>query len=234
MSLLGIDYNPSTPRWPQGNAEVERFMQPLGRAIQTAQAEGRVWQQELSRFLLQYRSTPHCTTKVPPAELLFNRSIRGKLPALPSKKPIVNRHREACINDQKKQHYNKEYSDVKRHVKDSDITVGDFVLVQQQKKNKLTTRFDTDPYVVVQRKGSQVIAVNRDQRKVKRNVSHFKRIPKPGNWNSDSDDDVDLPSRRAEQREQREQSPMIMRRSTRQRNPPERFGHEVPTDLLPR
>ena len=77
MSLLGIDYNPSTPRWPQGNAEVERFMQPLGRAIQTAQAEGRVWQQELSRFLLQYRSTPHCTTKVPPAELLFNRSIRG-------------------------------------------------------------------------------------------------------------------------------------------------------------
>ena len=144
MSLLGIDYNPSTPRWPQGNAEVERFMQPLGRAIQTAQAEGRVWQQELSRFLLQYRSTPHCTTKVPPAELLFNRSIRGKLPALPSKKPIVNRHREACINDQKKQHYNKEYSDVKRRVKDSDITVGDFVLVQQQKKNKLTTHFDTE------------------------------------------------------------------------------------------
>ena len=59
MSLLGIDYNTSTPRWPQGNAEVERFMQPFGTAIQTAQAEGRVWQQELSRSLLQYRSAPH-------------------------------------------------------------------------------------------------------------------------------------------------------------------------------
>ena len=82
------------------------------------------------------------------------------------------------------------------------------MLVKQQKKNKLTTRFDTDPYVVVQRKGSQVIAVNKDQRKVKRNVSHFKRIPKPENWNSDSDsdDDSDLPSGRSEQREQ---SPMI-------------------------
>eukprot|EP00794_Sanderia_malayensis_P020629 gene20629-biopygen17021 len=200
MSLLGIDYKPANPRWPQGNAEVERFMQPLERAIQTAQAEGRVWQQKLSRFLLQYKSPPHCTTKVSPAELLFNRSIRGKLPTLPSK-PIVNRHKEACINDQKNQKYNKECSDVRRRVKDSDITAGDFVLVKQQKRNKLITRFDTDPYVVVQRNRSQVIAMNKDQRNVKRNISHFKRIPNPENWDFDSDDNDDFPSRRAEQRE---------------------------------
>ena len=69
------------------------------------------------------------------------------------------------------------------------------MLVRQQKKNKLITRFHTNPYVVVERKGTQVIAVNKDQRKVKRNVSHFKRIPKPENWDSDYDDsDDDLPS----------------------------------------
>ena len=68
------------------------------------------------------------------------------------------------------------------------------MLVTQQKKNKLTTRFDTNPYVVVERKGTQVIAANKDQRKVKRNVSHFKRIPKPENWDSDYDGDDDLPS----------------------------------------
>ena len=232
LSLLDIDYIPATPQWPQGNAEVERFMQPLGRAIQTARAEGRVWQQELSRFLLQYRLTPHCTTKVPPSELLFNRTIRGKLPTL-QRKSIVDRHREACNNDQKKQHYNKEYSDVKRRVKDSDIAVGDFVLVKQQKKNKLTTRFDTNPYIVVERKGTQVIAVNKDQRKVKRNISHFKRIPKPENWDTDSDDDDDLPSYNSEQRDQGHSSPAIVRRSTRQRNPPDRFGRAIPSNILP-
>ena len=31
MSLLGIDYIPATPEWPQGNAEVERFVQSIGR-----------------------------------------------------------------------------------------------------------------------------------------------------------------------------------------------------------
>eukprot|EP00794_Sanderia_malayensis_P000735 gene735-biopygen15 len=71
LKLLGIKFKPSTPKWPQGNAEVERFMQPLNKALTTAIAEGKKWQQELSRFLLQYRITPHSTTKVPPSELFL-------------------------------------------------------------------------------------------------------------------------------------------------------------------
>ena len=149
------------------------------------------------------------------------------------RKSIVDRHREACNSDQKKQHYNKEYSDVKRRVKDSDIAVGDFVLVKQQKKNALTTRCDTNPYSVVERKGTQVIAVNKDQRKVKRNILHFKRIPKPENWDTDSDDDDDLPSYTCEQRDQGHSSPAIVRRSTRQRNPPDRFERAIPSNILP-
>jgi len=44
--LLDIDYTPTTFQWPQDNAEVERFMQPLYRSIQTAEAEAeaRLWQ----------------------------------------------------------------------------------------------------------------------------------------------------------------------------------------------
>ncbi len=41
----------STPYWRQGNATVERFMQPLGKALKTAKVEGRPWRQELNRFL---------------------------------------------------------------------------------------------------------------------------------------------------------------------------------------
>ena len=86
LSTLGIKYEPSTPCWPQANREVERFNQPLGKALRTAVTVGKVWKQELYRFLLQYRTTPHSTMKVAPCELLFNRSVRGKLPSLEKKK----------------------------------------------------------------------------------------------------------------------------------------------------
>ena len=45
---LGICYDTSTSKWPEGKAEVERFNQPLGRALTTAAVAGRIWQQELS------------------------------------------------------------------------------------------------------------------------------------------------------------------------------------------
>ena len=57
-------------------------MQPLRKALKTAHIENRPWQQELSSFLLLYRTTPHTSTNVPPAALLFNRTVRGKLPLL--------------------------------------------------------------------------------------------------------------------------------------------------------
>ena len=47
LNTLGIEHEPSTPEWPKCNAEVERFMQLLGKAVKTAHIEGRAWQQEL-------------------------------------------------------------------------------------------------------------------------------------------------------------------------------------------
>ena len=108
LQTLGIKAEWSTPKWPQGNATVERFMQPLGKALKTAKLDGRPWRQELQRFLLHYRTTPNSTTGVPPAELLFNRTVRGKLPVL--KKRVVRRHSEARKMDEKRQSYNKQYA----------------------------------------------------------------------------------------------------------------------------
>ena len=130
LTALGINKNPSTPKWPQGNAEVERFNQPLGKALKTATIEGKVWQQEINRFLLQYRSTPHSTTKVSPAELLFNRVVQGTLPSL-KKNVVVDRHREARENELSSQRHNKQYANGKRRAKASDLKVGDNILVKQ-------------------------------------------------------------------------------------------------------
>ena len=59
-------------------------MKTVTKAIRTAHSEGKRWQSELDMFFLNYRSTPHSATNTSPAELLFNRPIRNKLPSFSS------------------------------------------------------------------------------------------------------------------------------------------------------
>ena len=134
LNTLGITPEFSTPPWPQGNSTVERFMQLLGKALKTAKIEGRLWKQELNRFLLQYRTTPHTTTGFPPAELLFNRTVQAMQASSSPKKNVTNRHREARKNEEKRQMYNKENANNLRNAKKSGIKVGDHILVKQEKK----------------------------------------------------------------------------------------------------
>lgn len=129
MTAMGIKHCTSTRLWPQGNAEAEAFMKPLGKFIRSAHMQKRPWQQELSKFLLTYRQTPHSTTKVPPAQLLFNRNIKGKLPTV-TPTQVVNRHKEAQTSHGKQRDKAKQYTDNRRHVRPSNIKVGDQVLVK--------------------------------------------------------------------------------------------------------
>ena len=81
MKEIGSRHQLSTPYWPQGNAEVERFMKTLGKLLIITNVENRGFETMLSKFLFQYRTTPHSTTKVSPAELLYNRKLAGKIPS---------------------------------------------------------------------------------------------------------------------------------------------------------
>ena len=67
MITNGITHHKITPLWPKANAEAETFMKPLTKCLQTAVIDNKDWKQELQLFLLNYRATPHCITKVPPA-----------------------------------------------------------------------------------------------------------------------------------------------------------------------
>ena len=71
MQENGITHQKITPFWPQANSEDENFMKPLTKAIRLAHAEGKDWKNDLYRFMLKYRATPHCTTGIAPSELLF-------------------------------------------------------------------------------------------------------------------------------------------------------------------
>ena len=129
-------------------------MKPLGKAIRKGHLEGRPWCQESSKFLLAYRSTPHSTTKIPPAQRLYNREIRGKLPSLPQNSKVIDRHDEAKQNDEQQKFY--VYADMRRKTRPSNINFGDTALVKRKKTNKFSTNFSPIWYTVVRVKGSKI------------------------------------------------------------------------------
>ena len=74
------------PTWsaddPEANGLTERFMQTLGKSWATAHIEGKDPLSALNAALKSYRNTEHSVTKRKPAEWLFGREIRTRLPQL--------------------------------------------------------------------------------------------------------------------------------------------------------
>ena len=73
----------------------------------------------------------------------------------------------------------KKYADKRNHAKNINLQIGDYVLVRQQKKNKLSTPFGKTPYRVTEIKGTMITATSEDSGNITRNVSMFKQIPNP-------------------------------------------------------
>jgi len=89
--------------------------------------------------------------------LSINRTVRGALPTL-KPRAIVNWHKEAKDNEQQHCVYNKSYSALDGNAKESTIKIGDTVLLQQEKKQKLMPKFHTTPYKVIARRGTTIVA----------------------------------------------------------------------------
>ena len=175
MQENGICHQKITPLWPQANGEAENFMKPLTKAVRSSHAEGRDWRKDLFRFLLNYRATPHSTTGMAPARLLFNRNIVTKLPELDQDYDPPTTAPNIQVKDSLAKQKMKRHADKRDRAHTSEISIGDIVLVRQRKANKFSTKFDPSPYEVVSIKGTMVTAV-RNEKYITRNVSLFKRI----------------------------------------------------------
>ncbi len=166
---LGFKHRKITPLWPQANGEVENFNKTLGKAIKIAAAENKNWQQEMHKFLRNYRATPHCTTKIPPATALFGENIKTRIPEM----TVPKDDDETQQNDQEAKEKMKMYAD--RKSKPCTLETGDTVLIKQPKENKLSTPFNPKPCKVVSRKGTMITA-QQGSRTITRNCSHFKPV----------------------------------------------------------
>ena len=67
------------PYWLTANGEIKRQNRTLLKAMRAVQVEGKSRSRELQKFFLAYRSIPHATTGVSPAEQLFGRKIHTNL-----------------------------------------------------------------------------------------------------------------------------------------------------------
>lgn len=152
--------------------KLERQNASLMKRVRIAQAEGHDWKRELRKYVTVYWSLQHATTGKSPAELLFQRNIRGKLPDITTPHSDL----EARDKDAEQKGRAKIYTDHKRGAKTSDIEVGDQVLVRQDKTDKFSTTFHSTPHKVVHRDANSVVVQSPTGAKYARNTTFVKRF----------------------------------------------------------
>ena len=64
----------------------------------------------------------------------------------------------------------KAYADTRRNASYSDVLPGDQVLVQQEKRKKLSTPFNPNPFVVVSKHGNSLVVQSQDGAEYSRNT----------------------------------------------------------------
>ena len=143
---MGFKHHSVTPMDPQSNGFAENFVKSLCKLVHTSTVEGKDPRSTLNTFLLQYRSTPHATTEKSPAELLFGRKLKTKLPFIDTKQESQDQQNLRQLHDDKKLRQ-KQYADHRRRAKTKEVCPGDQVLIKQR---KTTTKppFDPLPYNV--------------------------------------------------------------------------------------
>lgn len=120
-----------------------------------------------------YRTTPHSTTGVSPAELLFRRKLRTRIPGI---EEFSVDDQEVRDRDSEAKEKGKLYADEKRCARESDVKEGDMVLLRQEQRNKLTPTFRPEPYRVLDKLGNRVVVESPDGVQYKRNSTHVKKF----------------------------------------------------------
>jgi len=171
----GIDLITTPPYWPQANGEVENMNRSLVKLLKIAHVNDKNYRHEIQKFILMYNVTPHGTTGSPPSELMFNRTIRDKIPGVQDIVGEVGESEERdrdFINKEK----GKEVADKTRRATESKIQLGDkLVLKNVTFPSKLTPNFDTTVYEVIQIDGS-VVKISGGGKTYLRNISHVKKM----------------------------------------------------------
>lgn len=197
----------TAPYHPSSNGLAERAVQTFKTGMKK-QLTGTV-QTKLSRFLFHYRLSPHTTTGVAPAELLFRQRPRSHMDLIvPSLKDRVVQQQQR----QKSQH--------DRTTRQRTFQQDDLVMVHGFNKD---LKDHWLPGTVVSTSGEHSYEIKlTDGKIVRRHADHIRK--RQGDCTPDQDNDIDdIPMPVSQQPPTSGNAPIELRRSQRYRRPPERF-----------
>ena len=128
----GITHQPThSSEDPEANGLAEAFMKICRKVWHTSIIEKNNPRSEINKMLQLYRATPHPTTGQSPAELLFGRKFRSRLPQPPSTQ-TRGEVDAAKQRDQEIKQKQTNSKDNKRYVKPHNIQLQDQVLLKQR------------------------------------------------------------------------------------------------------
>ncbi|XP_030760720.1 uncharacterized protein K02A2.6-like [Sitophilus oryzae] len=166
------------PYWPQANGEVENMNRSILKRLQICHNNKQDYKAEIQKFIMMYNVTPHGTTDKSPSELLFQRRIRDKIPSIVDimGNTSMRKHKMQIWRIRKK---GKRREDESRGAKQDYIRTGDKVVIQNIiRPHKLTSRFNSVEYDVIERNGNELILFG-DGKTIRRHVAHVKKIVAP-------------------------------------------------------
>jgi hypothetical protein len=214
-----------TPEWPRANGEVERFNRSVKAAVQKGKLENKSIKDSIQPFLRAYRASPHSTTAISPYQAMFGRRMKIDMPLTPGDSSAI------CREDvERRQKKMAEQAPGKPH----NLSLGDTVMVEQEKRNKLTPRYNPRPARVIGVQGSMVTVQSGDK-VIVRDGSRFKKVrvnreatrPLPQEESESEEEDTSVGSEPSERSESQTTAQPARQRPVRSTAgvPPERLEY---------
>ena len=176
-NFMGFQHRKITPYHPQANGQAESFMKNIAKVIRSAKVERKNWKQAMNAFLRNYRSTPHATTGVPPSVLMFGTNRTNRLPTIIDENKAKSTWDEyAKSEDQFQKQKAQLYQNKKRHAKAQNFQTGDSVIYRENPLNKHSTKYQPEPMIVTNTKGSLMEVEDKEGSKLVRDASKFQSL----------------------------------------------------------
>jgi hypothetical protein len=172
----GIRHTRSALYNPEANAEVERFNRVIKDGLKAAIAAGHTFQAGLRQLLAAYRSTPHATTGVSPASVLFAFPVRTPLSLLSTGLKQTARPADVAAQIARRVSFaqQKSSSDYNRRkrAQPPGFTAGDYVRIRRPTRaHKLAPTY-SDPLQVARASGNTVWLTNGQRWNARRCLLH--------------------------------------------------------------